>query len=288
MRGVTAVRIIPRVTMAAGGLFFAIFFPLTVCGQQPHATGGVAGKATDEQGAAMADVEVEVVDVHSRVRTAANGLFRIDSLEPGDHVIAVRRLGYSPLLATIQIDSNETTVADIVMRPATNMLASVIVKTDQLMRGVPTGFLDRMHSGVQGTFLTAIDIKRQNPQRVSDILRGIPSVKVAVSGEVFSRRGVVSILSTACANGLPVYLDNIQVGGGSEGNPEGFIGEFNPGRVRQGGQEVAGGTPIARSVADIVPPERVVAIEVYSGPATVPPSLPAANSSCGAVFIWTR
>jgi hypothetical protein len=257
--------------------------------QQATATGKVAGKATDDKGRAMADVEVEIVDAHRRTRTAANGLFRIDSLEPGDHLITARRLGFSPLTATIQVDPEQTTFADVVMRPAANVLASVLVKADQLMRGVPRAFLERMHSGAQGTYLTAEDIRRANPQRISDVLRQVPGVRVTANGEVFTTHGAVSILSNACANGLPVYLDNVEVGGGTGGSPDGFIGDQNPGRVAAGGgARIAGSTAIARSIADVLPPARVVAIEIYSGPATVPVTLPAANSSCGAVFIWTR
>jgi hypothetical protein len=274
---------------AAAAIIVAVAGAPTAGAQEQHATGKVAGRATDERGRAMQDVEVEIIDAHRRARTGPNGIFRIDSLEPGDHLIQARRLGFSPLIATIQVDSDLTTYADVVMRPAANVLASVLVKADALMRGVPRAFLERMHSGAQGTYITAADIKRANPLRVSDVLRGVPGVRVTANGEIFTTHGAVSILSNACASGLPVYLDNVQVGGGTGGSPDGFIGDQNPGRVASGGgARIAGSTPITRSIADLVPPERVVAIEVYSGPATVPVTLPAANSSCGAVFIWTR
>ena len=271
----------------AAALILVIGSPLAVGAQQQTATGTVSGRATNERGEVMGDVEVEVVDAHRKTRTSRNGIYRLDSIGVGAHVFQARRVGFSPLVASIEIDSGATTYADIVMRPAANVLASVLVKADLLMRGVPRGFLDRMHSGAQGTYITAEDIKRQNPHRVSDILKFVPGVKVAPNGEVFSSRGLVTVLSNGCANGLPVYLDNIQVGGGTGGGPDGFIGDQNAGRVGRGAAPV-GATAVARSVADIIPPERVVAIEVYSGPATVPPTLPAANSACGAVFIWTR
>lgn len=274
--------------MAAAALILAVGSPLCASAQGHRTLGEIAGKVIDARGAPVAGVEVEVADVHRRVRTGTDGLFRIDSLEPGDHVLQARRIGFNPLVAAIQIDSIETTYADIVMQPAVNVLASVVVKVDLLMRGVPRGFLERMHSGGQGTYITAADIQRGNPQRVSDILRWVPGVKVAPNGEVFTSRGAVSILTNACANGLPVYLDNIEVGGGTGGAPDGFIGDLNAGRVSRTGPVPVSAAAIVRSVADIIPPERVVAIEVYSGPASVPPTLPAANSSCGAVFIWTR
>jgi hypothetical protein len=275
-------------TIAAAVLAFSSAPLPTLSAQSHHTLGIIAGKATDARGAAMSDVEIEILDAHRSVRTGSNGLFRIDSLEAGNHLISARHIGFSPLVSPIAIDSVEITYADIVLQPAANVLASVIVKADLLMRGVPRGFLERMHSGGQGTYITAADIQRQNPLRVSDVLRGVPGVKVSGNGEVFTSRGAVTILSNGCANGLPVYLDNVQVGGGTGGSPDGFIGDLNAGRVSRGAPQLAGSTAAARSIADIVPPERVVAIEVYSGPASVPPTLPAANSSCGAVFIWTR
>ena len=267
---------------------FVITVASPAAAQSRDSIGTVGGKATDERGVPMPGVEVEILDVHRTGRTNLSGIFRIDSIPAGDHVLSARRLGFSPLVATIQVAGGETTFADMVMRPAVNVLASVLVKGDVLMRGVPPGFLERMHSNGQGTYITAGDIKRQNPHRVSDVLRTVPGVKVAANGEVFTSRGVVSVLSNACANGMPIYLDNIEVGGGTGGVPEGFIGDLNPGRAARGSTPIAGSTASARSIADVIPPERVVAIEVYSGPATVPLTLPAANSSCGAVFIWTR
>ncbi|MDQ6718995.1 MAG: TonB-dependent receptor [Gemmatimonadota bacterium] len=271
----------------AAALILVIGSPRAITAQQQQPEGRVFGKATNERGEVMADVEVEVVDAHRKTRTSRNGLYHLDSIPAGAHVFQARRVGFSPLVASIEVDSGETTYADVVMRPAANVLASVLVKADLLMRGVPRAFLERMHSGAQGTYITAADIKKQNPHRVSDILKFVPGVKVAENGEVFSSRGMVTVLSNGCSNGLPVYLDNVQVGGGTGGGPDGFIGDQNAGRVGRGPAPV-GTTAVARSVADIVPPERVVAIEVYSGPATVPPTLPAANSACGAVFIWTR
>lgn len=271
----------------AAALIVLVGSPLAVSGQQPVPTGSVYGRATNERGDVMGDVEIEVVDAHRKTHTSGNGLYHLDSIGAGAHVFQARRVGFSPLVASIEVDSGATTYADVVMRPATNVLASVLVKADLLMRGVPRGFLERMHSGAQGTYITAADIKKQNPHRVSDILKFVPGVKVAPNGEVFTSRGMVTVLSNGCANGLPVYLDNVQVGGGTGGGPDGFIGDLNAGRVGRGAAPV-GATAVARSVADIVPPERVVGIEVYSGPATVPPTLPAANSACGAVFIWTR
>ncbi len=271
----------------AAALIFVIGSPFAARGQQPQPTGGISGRATNERGEVMSGVEIEVVDAHRKTHTSGNGLYHLDSIGAGAHVFQARRVGFSALVASVEVDSAETTYADVVMRPTVNVLASVLVKADLLMRGVPRAFMERMHSGAQGTYITAADIKRQNPQRVSDILRFVPGVKVASNGEVFSSRGLVTVLSNGCANGLPVYLDNVQVGGGTGGGPDGFIGDLNAGRVGRGPAPV-GTTALARSMADIVPPERVVAIEVYSGPATVPPTLPAANSACGAVFIWTR
>lgn len=284
MQGSTTVSSLMKM---AAALILVIGSPLSALSQQHQPTGKVYGTATNQRGEVMGDVEIEIVDVHRKTRTGPNGLYRLDSIAVGAHVFQARRLGYSPLVASIEVDSAEATYADVVMRPAANVLASVLVRADLLMRGVPRAFMERMHSGAQGTYITAFDIKRQNPQRVSDILRFVPGVKVSENGEVFSSRGAVTVLSNGCSSGLPVYLDNIQVGGGTGGGPEGFIGDLNAGRVGRG-PTPAGTTAIARSVADIVPPEKVVAIEVYSGPASVPPTLPAASSSCGAVFIWTR
>jgi hypothetical protein len=161
---------------------------------------------------------------------------------------------------------------------AENTLAPVIVRATP-SAAPSTGFDERLNNA-QGAYFTAADIERFNPLRVSQLLRRVPTLRVAPNGEIFSSRGKASLLSKACANGLPIYVDNVLLGGGSVDDPsalsDGFFGKSSP------------HNPTARAAIDLLNPTTIAGIEVYSGPATVPPNIAGANSSCGAILIWTK
>ena len=162
---------------------------------------------------------------------------------------------------------------------APQSLPPVTVNATPTSAAPSTGFDERRNSA-HGTYFTATDIERVNPSRVSQLLRRVPALRVAPNGEVFSGRGKASLLSKACANGLPIYVDNVLLGGGSVDDPsalsDGFFGKGSP------------QNPTARTAIDLLNPGTIAGIEVYSGPATVPPNIAGANSSCGAILIWTK
>jgi hypothetical protein len=46
--------------------------------------------------------------------------------------------------------------------------------------------------------------------------------------------------------------------------------------------------PPPANLADIASPREIAAIEVYSGPATIPLQYKPPNSGCGVILIWTK
>jgi hypothetical protein len=46
--------------------------------------------------------------------------------------------------------------------------------------------------------------------------------------------------------------------------------------------------PERTTTDDLSPPKEIAGIEVYAGPATIPPQFAGGRSSCGVVLIWTR
>jgi hypothetical protein len=248
-------------------------------GQSVSHHGSIFGTAVDSTGRPLADVQVEIEDLKLSVRSSAQGIFRLDSVEAGSYTLAGRRLGFKPIVVPLRVAANEVTYADLVFRATVDRLAPVTVSGVASSAAPSTGFDERMIDG-QGTYITAADIEKLNPARVSQILRRVPTLRVAPNGEVFSGRGKVSLLSKACANGLPIYLDNVLLGGGTEDDPsslsDGFFGKASP------------QNPNARAAIDLVNPTSIAGIEIYSGPSTIPPSVQGSNSSCGAILIWTK
>jgi hypothetical protein len=246
---------------------------------QTTRSGSIFGTAADSTGRFLADVQLDVEDINRSTRTSPQGWFRIDSVEEGTHLLVARRLGFQPIVLSIRVLANDITYADVILRPNMHSLAPVTVRAAVSSAATSTGFDGRMGTG-QGTYFTSADIEKIGPSKISNLLRRVPALRVSANGEVFSSRGKVSLLSKACANGLPVYVDNVFFGGGSSDDPstlsDGFFGKGS------------GQNPVVRSAIDLVDPTRIAGIEIYSGPATVPANIAGANSSCGAILIWTK
>src|SRR5689334_24335985 len=56
-------------------------------------TGTVGGKVTDEQGAAVAGAQVNIEQIGKGAVTGANGVYSIEAVPAGSHVVRVRIIG---------------------------------------------------------------------------------------------------------------------------------------------------------------------------------------------------
>lgn len=257
--------------------------PFAVALGQAIGLGSVHGTAVDPTGTIVPDVEITIVDLNRTTRTTHDGWFVVDSIPAGIHQVRARRAGFELIALSLQVLVNDVTYADFVMRPLVTELAPVTVRgTASDTRDAPSEFTQRMANG-QGTYFTAADIERLRPRRVSDMLRRVPGLAVLPNGEIFSGRGVVTINSKACAHGMPVYVDRVQVGGGSTGDPSSITDD-----ALHRKPDWLSPTATSRSMIDGVKPQDIAGIEVYKGPATTPASVPGMTSSCGSILIWTK
>jgi hypothetical protein len=250
---------------------------------QGNGLGSIRGTAVDPTGSIIPDVEITIVDLNRTALTTRNGWFVLDSVPSGLHQVRARRAGFEFIALSLQVPVNDVTYADFVMKPLVTELAPVTVRAIAPdTRGAPPEFTERM-ANAQGTYFTAADIEKVHPHRVSDMLRRVPGLLILPNGEIFSGRGVVTINTKSCAHGMPVYVDRVLVGGGSEGDPA----SINDDALHRA-PEWLSPTAASRSVIDGIKPQDIAGIEVYKGPATAPATLSGTTSSCGEILIWTR
>ena len=65
------------------------------------------GTVLDAAGAPLAGADIRLGERQGS--TNAEGIFLIDSLKPGEYPLIVRRVGFSPLRATIELPAGMTT-----------------------------------------------------------------------------------------------------------------------------------------------------------------------------------
>jgi hypothetical protein len=123
-------------------------------------------------------------------------------------------------------------------------------------------FEDRKRVG-QGEYVSAEDIERRGSIFATELLRNMRTIKVTASkgnssmAEYYalSNREGGSLSMGACP--MTVYVDRIPMP-----------------------------TPFN---LDLLPsPKQIAGIEVYGGPATIPPQFSGMNRGCGIIMVWTK
>lgn len=207
-------------------------------------------------GAALVDVEVE--GAGQRVRTDAEGRFRLRIVQRDTLTLLLRHLGYEPIAVTLR--SNHLRGDTIVVRMEQTALAleEVRVRGADLRSPLGLGGFDERRARGLGTFVTREEIDRRQTNRLSDVLRGRRGLTLVrtPSGGYGVRFGVASGRQRRCVPDL--WIDG----------------------QRARGMEL-----------DDVPASTVEGIELYATIATVPfqfSSSGAGTERCGTIVVWSR
>jgi hypothetical protein len=193
----------------------------------------------------------------ARARTAADGTYRLQLPAAGTYQLRAERIGYSGnTTAPVAVAAGATVSVDI--RIAAEELAlDPLQATGRSERRSPrlerNGFYERKNGGF-GRFVTAEDIARQRPLEVSDVLRGMPGVRVVPGNRPNSN---YIVMSRAGGNCSPrIFMDNMEIQ--------------------------------SEEIDDVIQPEHISGLEVYRGASETPPRYGGINSPCGAIVIWTK
>jgi hypothetical protein len=217
----------------------------------------LVGVVRDSAGTAIPGVEVRFKggDFVS-VRTNDSGGFRMTNLPTGLATVTLRRLGFAPASTEVRLRSARTDSLVFTLAAVATTIAGVLVEDEYEARShrLLAGFWERRGRGF-GNFITRDEIEKRDPHEFVDLARMIPSVSV---GSKNGRKTIRFNRGTGSRDCPPQYfVDGMRI---ENGSPD----EFSP--------------------------QDIEAVELYSGPATMPPQFtPRFNSyTCGAVVIWTR
>lgn len=219
-----------------------------------QSTARVSGTVRDEKGQPVALARVS--SGRNGVITDSSGRFSLGGLAAGsDAAVAVRRLGYSPLDTMLALASGRDESLTLVIEALPHDLPGVTSNMDEILRTRLPDFYRHRSSGT-GNFFDRRDIDARHPQFISDLFRVLPGMRV-VPG-YGGRSGVRTNRS----------------GGGRDCPPDVWID----------GIRAAGLAPDDISIHD------VEALELYRGPAGLPPELNDrfGRPACGVIVIWTR
>ncbi len=234
------------------------------------------GLVTDTLLAPIVDAEVAVVRTPLKLRTGPNGRFRFTQMPAGQYLIIVRRLGYHPTSAVIEVPAKDTLRTSFALTRATQGLDTVHVVTERRSFRMME-FEYRMKLG-EGQFLTQAEIDKHNSVYVSDLIR-------------FFFKGA-SIHENRGASGgqsQELLISTRSIGGAAT------FGSADP--IHQVTVPVDCYMQII--VDDVVLPtptdltllpstREIAGMELYTGPATMPVRYSGFGTGCGLLLIWTK
>jgi hypothetical protein len=217
-------------------------------------TGTVLDAQTEDPIEAM-DVILRDVRGERVGRTLSSkvGRFAFRVGDPGLYRVAVSRLGYdSTATAELGVPPGQNLYVEVRVQPAALGLEPIRVTAPPTLPYLEsTGFYERQRRGL-GSFLGPDELARVPTAFPTHVLRRIAGISVT-RGQI-RIRGVNSLMGGGPCTPT-IILDHMRVRG-------------------------------AR-LDDIVPMSQVEAIEVYKGPATVPPQWRDA-ATCGVIAVWTK
>lgn len=226
--------------------------------------GTIDGIVTDTSLAPVPMAEVYILRGNLRLRTGMNGRFRFLGVPPGSYVMIVRRIGLRPVSSVVNVAPSDTIRLSFALeRSVKNLDTVVIAAKRQSIRMAE--FEGRRRLGF-GEFMTREEIMKNPSVFATELLRRFKTINVSPNYEVgpipayyaLSRREGGSILGTGggyCA--MQVMLDGFAL-------------------------------PTPFDLSQLPSPKELGAIEVYNGPATLPPQFGGGDRRCGMVLIWTR
>lgn len=218
----------------------------------------LAGRVTDVEKRPLANADIWTVNgagMRSRVaRTDTAGRFVLDSLTPGTAMVAVRRIGSSPLERTVTLSAARRTEIDLVLPTQAFTLPEVKVEA-KAGRAALAGFNERRQRGF-GKFYDPADLARLAATYTGDVFRQLPSVR-------------------------------LEQGFGTES------ALVNEGRRNSSGGYCAlallvNGVPTPPDAMLSVPKEELDGVEIFDSGDRVPLEYSSPATSCGAVLVWTK
>lgn len=226
-----------------------------------HIRGVVVDRATEEPISAVEIILASAAD--ERVWAGATdqrGRFRISLLPAGDYELTFRRVGYGTTSESLSVGAGIEAEVRVQLSPRAVDLESIVVTTSRRSRLDGEGFYQRQRY-FTGEFFLREDIEDRNPIAVQDLIRMVPGFRVmgGVNPVVFGSRGCPPEICGGCAPA--VFLNGMRM-------------------------EYAPGDPTVPDPFQIVHPEQLEAMEIYSGQMT--PVQFYTRGACGAIAMWTR
>jgi hypothetical protein len=255
--------------------------PAALAAQTGTLTGRVVRDSTSN---GVPGVEVRLPTLGLAAVASASGEFHFDRVPVGTVVLAIRHPGFRPGEDTVVIRDGKVTDHQFRLMSLPLQLDSVrvVAKPVEYISANLRAFRERQRSGSGGYFVDDSILRRNENQRLTDILASrIPALTTvrdrsavyfasgraasSSAGPIFSKRAASKDPRDIQVNGcwVSVYIDGVVIyNGANSPNPP----------------------PDANALETV----NYAAVEYYAGGASVPAEYNRTGNGCGVLLLWTR
>lgn len=214
----------------------------------------LTGRVVNGAGQPIVGARVDVLGTPGATLTRENGEFSLSELPSGTQTVVVRQIGFAPEEVAVELSTRAPQRVQLALTRAAQVLATVEVKATADAGLDKVGFTQRRRSS-GGYFLTSEDIEKRAPNLLTDVFRGIPSLRVVPSGTDYVIENARNPV-----NGCVVYY--------VDGAPWEAI--------------------FAGDVDRLLPTWEIAAIEVYNGANTPMQFQSPGKSGCASIVLWSK
>ncbi|MDQ2889017.1 MAG: Plug and carboxypeptidase regulatory-like domain-containing protein [Gemmatimonadota bacterium] len=228
----------------------------------------VTGIVMDTSGHPIGSAEVRLDTAQWR-HVSENGAFALLQVVAGRHLLVIRSPGFAVDSLDFRAEPGESIGLTAVVHRLTVLVPVDVVGRPDTARPVIAfshdwmeGFAGRKAHNNGGTFLDQATIDRKGAMRMTELLRGVPGVRLLpvlneYGGDDYKivMRGASTVSGAVCP--IQYYFD---------------------------------GHPFSESddIDRLVSPHEVAAMEIYPGASQVPEQFKGPHARCGVIVIWTK
>src|SRR6266550_7654795 len=223
-------------------------------GGRPHRhTAAIGGQVVDLQTRLpVLGATVNLIGTRLQTATDSVGRFTQTSLGAGTYILEVRAIGYGVTSWVLRLSEGEVVDYVFEVTPIDVQLDPIVVEAQpSYFQRRMQEFEERRHAG-RGIFITHEDIEASGAATMTDVLRGLPGVRLNC------RSGICNVQMTRSAHGVC------------------------------NADWVVDGAPASMSSTPHMPVVGIVAVEIYRNPSEVPAEFLKSDSQCGVIAIWTK
>ena len=249
-------------------------------GQAPPRRAVMRGLVIDDASdRPIAGATVEIEALKLSFVTDSTGGFRIPLIPPGRYIVAVRRLGFSPLTSVVNFVANDTLEFDFALVKQVTQLPEVAVYTPAAVPPKLREFEERRLAGF-GRFITPDVLAKNENRRMSEVMATLPGPRI-VRGP--SGNGWIASSVGASSIQRRYQLSPMDKARGAD-PAQCYAGVMLDGNMVFSGRS-------GEQLFDInsIGTNSVAAIEYYRDAASTPAKFNfRGGEACGLVVIWTK